>query len=379
MGAGPSGSHTAGRLAALGYKVIVIEEHAQAGKTTCCTGIVGKECIDTFSVDPEVILRESASATFFSPSEKSIRMEKDSVQAYIVDRHAFDASLAMKAQEHGADYLWKSRINRVSPRCDSIQVEVESSKITIEGKILVIASGFNSRLTEKVGLGKVGDFAVGAQAEVEVEGIDEVEVYFGRQIAPGFFAWLVPTSHGKALIGLLSRRSPGTYLRELMSTLQAKDKIACNDAKISYGGIPLKPLSRTYRERIVVVGDAAGQIKPTTGGGIYYGLICADKAVDTLHHALSTGNFSDKTFAGYERAWKERLSGDLRAGCRARWLFEHLSDRRIDRTFTILESRGIHQALLDSPDFSFDWHRNLIMKGLRQLGARGVLQMLRPF
>ena len=92
-----------------------------------------------------------------------------------------------------------------------------------------------------------------------------------------------------------------------MSSLQAQGRIASSEAGISHGGIPLKPLPRTYGERLVVVGDTAGLVKPTTGGGIYYGLLSADMAADTLHRALKANDLSAKSLASYEREWKNRL------------------------------------------------------------------------
>ena len=378
VGAGSAGSHLAARMAALGYRVMVFEEHSRAGDAVCCTGIVGKECLDTFPVSSEAILRVVRSARMISPSGMTLRADTDSTVAYILDRGLFDSCLAMKAQEAGADHLWGSRVKNVLIGEDSVKVELDNSPKSYEGKTVVIASGFHSRLTERVGLGRVHDFAAGAQVEVASEEVDELEVYFGRHVAPGLFGWLVPTSEGRARVGLLSRRHPGEHLRGFLSELAEQGKIMPDGAKVTYGGVPLRTLAKTYRERTIVVGDAAGHVKPTTAGGIYYGLLCAEDAVDTLDEALSTGDFRASTFARYERMWRTRLGGELRVGRWARWFFEHCSDERIDRGFQILKSKDIHETLLNSPDFSFDWHRRLILKSIRLAGVRGVFQMLRP-
>jgi len=208
---------------------------------------------------------------------------------------------------------------------------------------------------------------------VPVTGIDEVEVYFGEKVAPSFFAWLVPTSPGKALVGLLSRRNPGLHLRKLLTSLLAEGKIASADGTLNYGGIPLKPLKRTYGERLIVVGDAAGQVKPTTGGGIYYGLLCADTAANILKEALESNDLSAKNLSRYQRGWKKKLGRELRAGYWSRKLYERLSDGQIDRIFAIIESSGIDRALLESEDLSFDWHSEFV---LRLLGHRAVAKAL---
>jgi flavin-dependent dehydrogenase len=211
---------------------------------------------------------------------------------------------------------------------------------------------------------------------VEAKGIDEVEVYFGNRIAPGFFAWLVPTSQGRALAGLLSRQQAGSYLKSFLANLANQGRIASPEAKISYGAIPLKPLPKTSRERVLVVGDAAGQVKPTTGGGIYYGLLCAQIAADTMHQALGSNDFSAKVFGSYEKKWRRVLSKELRIDYWVRWLFERLNDRQIERLFHIIQSKRIPDSLLNSKDFSFDWHSRLILKGLRHLGPGGAVSLM---
>ena len=192
----------------------------------------------------------------------------------------------------------------------------------------------------------------------------------GQNIAPGFFAWLGPTSSGKALVGLLARRSPGVYLKNLLSRLFVQGKIASSKAECTYGGIPLRPLPKTFGERVVVVGDAAGQVKPTTGGGIYYGLLCADIAADTVHEALCADDLSEKRLALYERNWKGMLGRELQMGYWARRLYEKLNDSQIELIFDVVHSNNIHEDLLQSPEFSFDWHGDSIVRVLRHMPLR---------
>jgi digeranylgeranylglycerophospholipid reductase len=354
-------------LAALGYKVLVFERRPKVGDAACCTGIIGKECFERFPIVNNGVLNQHSSAKFFSPSGKCLRLSKDTVQACVVDRPAFDRALAQKAQEQGAEYLLSTRVEDISLRDNCVKATVECRGETndFEGKMAVISSGFGASLPQRLGLGKISDFVLGAQAEVKVGDLKEVEVYFGQEIAPGFFGWLVPTSDGKALAGLLSRRSPGSYLKNLIAGLLAQGKIASDETRIVYGGIPLSPLPKTCRERIVVIGDAAGQVKPTTGGGVYYGLLCADIAADVVRDALKADDFSAKQLARYERGWKAKLSRELEIGYWARKTYERLDDRQIENIFDIIQANNIHEAILKSPDFSFDWHGDSILRALK--------------
>jgi flavin-dependent dehydrogenase len=159
----------------------------------------------------------------------------------------------------------------------------------------------------------------------------------------------------------------------LILSLRAQGKIVSAEVEPTYGGIPLKPLSRTYGDRLVVVGDAAGQVKPTTGGGIYFGLLCAEIAANTLHRGLVNDDLSARGLAAYEQGWRKKLGKELKIDYYARKFYERLSDRRVDRIFEIIKSHGIDEALLKAKDLSFDWHSRAV---LRLVGHQAVAKAL---
>jgi geranylgeranyl reductase family protein len=381
VGAGTAGSYVAYRLAAQGYKVAVIEKQQEIGKRSCCTGIVGRDCVDSFPIDRELILNPAYSARFFSPSGRALRIWKETAQAYVLNRPALDLALAAKAQREGADFLLGSRARKVVLDRDYVSIEVEEGekRFHLRGKAAVLASGFGSQLPQMLGLGEIKDFVLGVQTEVETNGIEEVEVYLGQELAPGFFAWLVPTSPGKALAGLLARHAPAACLRNFLSFLVSEGKIALPQEEFCYGAVPLKPLPRTFQERVIVVGDAAGQVKPTTGGGIYYGLLCAEVGSTVLGQALQQGDFSPAFLARYEREWRKKLAAELRVCYYARRVYEKLGDQQIEDIFHLIQSNSIHEALLKSEGFSFDWHANLILKALKHQVVQKALQMINVF
>lgn len=382
IGGGPVGSYLAYRLAGMGYGVVVLEQKKRLGERVCCTGIIGQECVSPFAINDNVILKRANSARLFSPSGRLLRLWRQETQACIIDRAAFDVAMSSRAQDMGAEYVLNSSVRDIVVGDDRVRVEVAryGEGLNFEARAVVIATGFGSPLVEGLGLDKVGDFVIGVQTEVETIGVDEIEVYFGQEVAPGFFAWLVPTLPSRALVGLLSRCSPGLYLRKLMSSLLAQGKIVSTEAELSYGGILLKPLARTYSERLMVVGSAAGQVKPTTGGGIYYGLLCADIAANNLHRALESDDLSAKSLANYEREWKRKLGRELKIGYWARKFYEHLGDRQIDRIFDIIKSNGIDEALLKADDLSFDWHGEVILRFLgHRVLSKAIEAMKAPF
>ena len=379
IGGGPVGSRVASRLAGMGHRVVVLEQKERAGEGVCCTGIVSQECTRTFAIEDDLILREVVSATLFSPSGKALRLERPDTTACILDRPAFDNALARRAQDKGAEYVFSSRANNLEVGSDRVKIETlrQGKRTRFEARAVVIASGFNSRLVEELRLGSISHFFAGAQAEVETAPLDEMEVYFGEEIAPGFFAWLVPSSLSRARVGLLTRHRPGHYLRKLISSLTIQGKIASAEAELSFGRVPVKPLARTYFERLLVVGTAAGQVKPTTGGGIYYGLLCADIAAETLKQALASNNLSARGLASYERAWQKKLGGELKQGYRVRKFYERLNDPQIDRLFDTIDAEGMAQVLLGDSKVSFDWHSGGLLRILGNAALSRVSQVMK--
>jgi len=367
-------------LARLGWGVTVLERKGMVGDKLCCTGIIGQECVRSFDIDESVILRKVKSARLFSPTRKMLYITRDEDQASILDRVAFDMAMARRAQNAGAQYIFDSAVHDIRVTKEGVELYCERRGGRLIARTVVIASGCGTRLTEKLGFGKAADFVAGAQADVVTKGQDEVEVYFGQEVAPGFFGWLVPTTAGNARVGLLSRHAPDKYLKGLLDSLVSEDKIVADEWKPSHGAIPLRPLRKTFGERILVVGDAAGQVKPTTGGGIYYGMLCADIAAGELNRALHRDDLSARSLSQYDRQWRRKLGRELMVGYGARKLFERLSDQQIDRLFDIIEKNRIDVSLLKAKDVSFDWHSQAIMNLLRRAVVARIFGGIRlPF
>ena len=368
VGGGPSGSQIAYKLVGMGYIVGVVERKATLNGDVCCTGLVSRECVDKYSIPESVIYHWVNSAVLFPPSGKPIRIQRDTPQVAVLNRAAFNQIWTQRAQRAGVEYHFSCNLKGIVREKGKVTVEVSrhGEIFTLQSRAIVIATGFGTQLLDNLGLGGAGDFVMGAQAEVDSKDIDEVEVYFGNEVAPGFFAWLVPSSPGKVLVGLLARRDNAFYLRKLLASLAANGKIVSAGVKMSFGGVSLKPLPHTRGDNLLVVGTAAGQVKPITGGGIYFGLICADVAASTLKRALETGKLTAHGLAGYERVWRRRLARELRTGCWARKVYEMLSDRQVSRIFGLLESTGIIKELQQSEELGFDWHADVVARIMGQ-------------
>ncbi len=368
-GGGPAGSQVAHELARSGHSVAVLEKRKKLGESVCCTGIVSLECVRRFDIPSSLVRREFSNARFFSPSGDVIELSYPKPLACLLDRASLDEFMALRACKSGADYRLAHEVKSLEVTDDRVILNVESNgkEFKIEARTLVLATGAGSKLKESAGLGKLPALVMGAQCEVEAADLNTVEIHTGNEVAPGFFAWLAPSSPGKALAGLMSKRNTREYSNRFLSLLQIQGKITSDNSKVSFRPITLNAQGKTFGDRILVVGGAAGQVKPTTGGGIFFGLICADIAAGVLSSCLDSNNLTACGLARYEREWKVVLEREIRFGDYARRFYERLTDERIEQLFKLAKSSDIETTLARIPDVSFDWHSKTI-KGILGYG-----------
>ncbi len=364
-------------LASSGHHVAVFEEKSAPGINSCCTGIISTECFQSLDLNADVILTKVNSAKFFSPSGRCLRFQTETVQAYVVNRLLLDKALASKAQSQGAQYFFSSPVIDIIPEKDSIQAATLcfGAREIFSARAVVLANGLKPKLPQKLGLGKIKNFLVGAQAEIEAKNVDEFEVYFSQKIAPGAFAWLVPISTNRAYVGLLATSQAKLHLQNFLNNLFDQGRIASREVAMEQKAIPIGNLPRSYGDRILVIGDAAGQVKPTTGGGIYFGHLGAQIAAKVLDEALSSDNLTAGHLSHYQKQWKAKMGKELSRGYWSRWAYNKLSDRQIERIFNILNSSGMAEAFLNSGNFSFDWHSRLILGILRRSSTYPLLKI----
>ena len=169
-----------------------------------------------------------------------------------------------------------------------------------------------------------------------------------------------------------NRPYPG--FQALLEHLKGIGRIDSLPPRPTSAPIPLHPLPRTYGERLLAVGEVAGQVKPTTGGGIYYGLLGARAAVATLKQALSSGDLSARGLAPYQKEWQRVLRKELMVGRWARGIFSRLSDRQMDELVRFFKDSGLAEEMVGG--FSFDWHSRLITRALGHGGLKALLRLI---
>lgn len=199
-------------------------------------------------------------------------------------------------------------------------------------------------------------------------------MHFGRDVAPRGFAWAVPVQRDRPYvrIGVMCDRGASRHFGCIVSRLSARWGICPSDIQQPRQKVlPLGPIERTYSDRVVVLGDAAGLVKPTTGGGIYYSLLSADLAAQTLTELLPRNELNAASLAIYERRWRTRLGSELRWQLLLRRIAHRMGNEDIDRLFELARTDGVMPLVYGTA--SFNHHREFIAALVKHPPARRVL------
>lgn len=362
VGAGPCGSFSALTAAKLGAEVTVFEEHSEIGVPTHCTGHISLSGLKRLGIrlPPEIVENEFQNALFYSPSGKEISVKFDSPVTCVINRALFDKYLAQLAARVGVEYVLNAKVKSLN--IEKEFVKVVASHKQFESKIVINAEGVSSILSRKAGLPLPKKRTLVRAVQAQVDRINNVnaqsvEIYLGRKIASGFFAWIVPKRDGTAKVGLATNKgNPKLCLQHFtQKNPVASQKLRKSRVEnISVHPIPLGgPISKTYAEKLLVVGDAASQVKPLTGGGIITGLSCARIAGEVASEALRQNDFSEKFLSQYEERWRKALNFQLGVMFKLRKMFNRLSDKKIDQIVELCRKFGVDKCLSRVEDVDF--------------------------
>jgi digeranylgeranylglycerophospholipid reductase len=374
VGAGPAGLMAARELARRGHDVVALEEHASIGLPAHCTGILGFEAFAELDIPRDTILSTARSARFIAPDGSSVLVDTDRVNAAIVDRARFDQTLADSSRAAGVELRSNARVRSIEVHDRGVDVSADGGA-AITARACVLACGASYRFNRELGLGVPRAFVQSAQLERPFQGPAQVEVHLGRDRAPGGFAWVVPFERdGQSCqrLGLMADARAGTLFRKFAEDVRSRfapGDDAWPDPRLKI--LPLGPVARTYANRVVAVGDAAGLVKPTTGGGIYYGLLSGSFAAETLDGALRADDLRETALRAYESRWRERLGAEIRIGLAFRTLASRLNDRAIDALIELARIDGIVPMLRQTADFN--WHRQSALALLKHAQFRRIL------
>ncbi|MFC3478140.1 geranylgeranyl reductase family protein [Halobacterium litoreum] len=307
VGVGPAGARFARRAAERGFDVVAFES-GELGKPLACSGHVS---LDVWDRVPEahredLFQNEIRGARFHlgGADSDAYPFYRDGPISNAVDRVQLDKVLADAARDAGADVREQHTVTGVTEHRDRVELTVRGPDETFDvtAKMVAGSDGPRSRVRDALGLPEPDEFLHGALAfDPDPDHEDFVDVHL---TVPEFFAWRIPRGEGGVEYGLAA--APGEDVPALFDAL-VEDYGVEIEHRCS-GVIPIGPPDTVTSHRGFLLGDAAGQTKPFTGGGILYGMRAADCAADELDPDRPG------TLAGYERAWRDELSRDIALG-----------------------------------------------------------------
>lgn len=362
-GGSVSGLLAAREIASRGHSVLVLEEDSEIGTPEHCGGLVSISAVGKLGILPRnnVIQNQIKAAKICSPS-RNFEINAVSQKVVVLERREFDKQIALQSTKLGANIRTKCSLRDMKYTANSSDkfFDVVTTDGLFRSRYFVDARGISSLIqNDRSGV------LLAAQYEVYARWIekDTVIVEFDNAKYPGFFAWIIPTGEGSGKVGVAGKsintaRSITRYLESKGSSFSVIRRIF---APIWVKG----PIDEFINGRTVVIGDAAGQTKPTTAGGIYTCGLAGILAGRAISKAIESKN--DDSLIGYPAGWTRIFGKEFRNMVLFRKLLERLDNNALDQMFSNIKSTSIDTA---SKTGDFDFHAVSIRKILSATGLK---------
>jgi geranylgeranyl reductase family protein len=350
VGAGPTGSNAARLLALEGWKVLLVEEHPEVGQPVQCAGLVTPRTFDhtPFPIG-DLHQNDLRGGLIVAPDGTQVEFVSNAIQAQAMDRARFDQRCAEFAVRAGVELRVATKAVGATRDPGGVTVTLQrlGLRSTVRVRLLVGADGIRGSVARWFDFPPVDEIVSAYEAELAGCHIPEgrghvIPMFSGASQAPGFFSWIIPVGGDRTRTGLavapgMNEQSARAYYERMFTDPHSAPYLA--GAKPTYliiGGIPLGLRSRLVDDRVMLVGDAAGMAKPTSGGGIYMGLVGSEHLAAVAGKGLRTDSLSRGDLLPYERRVKRTIARELRKGTLLRGLYKRFTDADFNRLARLL-------------------------------------------
>ncbi|RLJ06846.1 MAG: hypothetical protein DRP16_04540 [Candidatus Aenigmatarchaeota archaeon] len=336
VGAGPVGLYS-GMLLSKGFNTLVLEEDKAIGKPLHCSGLVSVNLNRFVKPRKEFIEHKVKGARVWYKNSRLL-LKKQKTAAYVINRERFDSYLGRVAEKKGCEILTGSKVNKLFFTNKDVRVETKNKPLRsrmvlgCDGSQSIVAKAIGSKPKEKV---------KGIIAITEEENRSEhVDIFIDKKLRDGFF-WKIPRGE-RTEYGMWSGSASFERLERFFSLKQ-------KPANRHGGLIPLGP-GKTVSDRCILIGDAASQVKPWSGGGLVYGLLASEIAFETIKKAFEKNDFTEKTLKTYEKNWKKRIGWRIKIGMIGRSVFKKTGEKELWLLFRVLK---LLNPLINTLDMDF--------------------------
>ncbi len=360
IGGSANGSQAAYIAAKNKLNVAIIEEHDFIGLPEHCSGLFsysGLNQLNSMPPDDIIFNKNIYGANIVSPNGKIFSVRKSDPHAIVCDRAAFDKFLLNRAKDEGAKVYQPYKAMKAKRSNNMIYLDIRSKKgdtISLSSPLVISGEGIRGSIANQLGLTPPPKNKFVNAAQFYMEDLNEVnqemvEVYQTQKYAPDFFAWIIPMTNTTAKIGLgTSRKSAAKELEMVIKEHEIlKNRCKGSDiTRVTAGRIPITgPIKKTYADNLMLVGDVAGQTKPTTGGGVVLGGLAGQIAGQIAVQCKLKNRYDSNFLKIYQKKWKKEMYSNLKRMLLVRNYMNNLSDFDVNILFNKLENKGIIQDI----------------------------------
>ncbi|RLJ00453.1 MAG: NAD(P)/FAD-dependent oxidoreductase [Candidatus Aenigmatarchaeota archaeon] len=344
VGAGPGGSAAAKYLAEKGYDVALYEKRQEIGAPKRCAEGFSLAGAKEFNLDlPKNCIRQKInSSRVYSPNGNFVEINYEVDGGCILERKVFDKWLVEEAVRKGAKVQAKTTITgllKENGKVVGVKGEFFGEKFEERCKMLIASDGIESKISRMAGLNTAcNPNLVDSGVQFEMAGIDiedqkKIYLYFGNEIAPGGYCWVFPKGKDIANVGIgVLGRNNLPAIKYLEKFIESKKELKKGSIlEVNSGGIPVGGLlQKMTLDNFLVVGDAAHQVNPIHGGGLYEAQFAGRIAAEAVDEALKRGDTSEKQLSKYNKEWWEQRGNHLRNVEKLKEVFKKLSDEDLN-------------------------------------------------
>ncbi|MFU8766446.1 MAG: NAD(P)/FAD-dependent oxidoreductase [Candidatus Methanoperedens sp.] len=360
VGAGPAGSITARTCAEGGLDVLLIEKRQEIGDPVRCAEGVSREGLKKhIEPDDRWIAAKVKGSKIIAPDGTEIRMSEDASSqkaGYTLERKVFDRALAQHAASAGAEVMVKTRASGLlhsNGAVNGIKAVYMGDTREIKADIIIGADGVESKVGKWGGIDttmKPVDIESGAQFLVSnIEAGEYCKFYLGGEYAPGGYLWLFPKGKNTANVGLgiLGSKSEKGMALLLLRKFIEKHMPQAKILEMVVGGVPVSgPIEKTATDGLLLVGDAARQSDPLTGGGIINAMDAGKIAGEVCIKAREAGDYSMKTLKEYEDRWRATIGKNMSASLKVKNMLLKFTDDQLNNLAHSLEGEDFSKMTL---------------------------------
>ncbi|EHP84820.1 geranylgeranyl reductase family protein [Methanotorris formicicus] len=350
VGGGPVGCITGESIK--NHNVLIVEEHQSIGVPLQCAGLVSKRGSKELG-DPKGCVNKIRGA-YIHAKGTTLNIGNEEIRAYVYERKVMDKDIAIRASKH-ADFLLKTygRI-KIEKNKYKLILNHMGEEFEIFPKIIIGSDGTKSTIGKSIGLinNKNREILSSCQFEMVDVDIDDdfVHVFIDKDYSREFFIWIIPMGKDRVRVGLCDK---GNCYKKLVDFINnhpiAKEMLKnATTTEFSVGALPIG-YSKTVKDNVLLVGDAAGQVKPLTGGGLYYGARCAKICGEIVDKYLSN-DYDLDYLKNYEKLWKREIGREIDIGLKIRKIFLKMNNNQIEKILNFIKNSGLIEYINEHGD-----------------------------